>query len=176
MKIKATITAVLLATGAGGVHADDAYSLTSPGTTLTGYVTGTKSAARPFPSADIVTGAGNGVNLQGVSIGPVVRTFSVSSINPNGTKILNLFRKFENTPLGGADNAFRYNHNSQLSVSGTGKFDGNAVEISWRELFQPRAPYHQRYELKGTIPSALIGKAGFAAGPRLWSSLIVSGQ
>jgi hypothetical protein len=38
-------------------------------------------------------------------------------INANGTKILNLFRPFENTPLGGADNGFRYNHNSQLSVS-----------------------------------------------------------
>jgi outer membrane receptor protein involved in Fe transport len=38
-------------------------------------------------------------------------------INPNGTKILNLFRKFENAPLGGPDNGFRYNHNSQLSVS-----------------------------------------------------------
>jgi outer membrane receptor protein involved in Fe transport len=38
-------------------------------------------------------------------------------INPNGTKILNLFRRFENAPLGGADNGFRYNHNSQLSVS-----------------------------------------------------------
>ncbi|HQR36338.1 MAG TPA: TonB-dependent receptor [Blastocatellia bacterium] len=38
-------------------------------------------------------------------------------ININGQKILQLFRKFENTPLGGADNGFRYNHNSQLSVS-----------------------------------------------------------
>jgi len=38
-------------------------------------------------------------------------------INPNGQKILNLFRKFDNTPLGGAVNGFRYNHNSQLSVS-----------------------------------------------------------
>jgi hypothetical protein len=53
--------------------------------------------------------------------------------------------------------------NSELSVSGTGKFDGNALEISWRELFQPKAPYHQRYEVKGTIPSALIAKAGFAS-------------
>jgi flagellin-like hook-associated protein FlgL len=53
--------------------------------------------------------------------------------------------------------------NSELSVNGVGKFDGNAVEISWRELFQPKAPYHQRYELKGTIPSALIAKAGFAS-------------
>lgn len=38
-------------------------------------------------------------------------------INVNGQKILQLFRRFENTPLGGADNGFRYNHNSQLSVS-----------------------------------------------------------
>jgi len=38
-------------------------------------------------------------------------------INSNGTAILNLFRRFENAPLGGSDNAFRYNHNSQLSVS-----------------------------------------------------------
>src|SRR5215468_4344014 len=38
-------------------------------------------------------------------------------INPNGQKILNLFRKFDNTPLGGAVNGFRYNHNSQQSVS-----------------------------------------------------------
>ncbi len=38
-------------------------------------------------------------------------------INPNGQKILNLFRKFENTPLGGAQNGFRFNHNSQSSVS-----------------------------------------------------------
>jgi hypothetical protein len=35
----------------------------------------------------------------------------------NGQKILSLFQKFENTPLGGAQNGFRFNHNSQLSVS-----------------------------------------------------------
>ncbi len=52
---------------------------------------------------------------------------------------------------------------SQLTVGGTGKFDGNAVELSWREQFQPRAPYRQRYDLKGTIPTALIAKAGFAS-------------
>lgn len=38
-------------------------------------------------------------------------------LNPNGVAILNLFRRFENTPLGGASNGFLYNHNSQLSVS-----------------------------------------------------------
>ncbi|MEK7832784.1 MAG: TonB-dependent receptor [Acidobacteriota bacterium] len=54
-------------------------------------------------------------------------------INANGTKILNLFRRFENTPLGGTDNGFRYNHNSQLSVSYPRKensirFDYNMTE------------------------------------------------
>ncbi len=38
-------------------------------------------------------------------------------INSNGTAILKLFNKFENTPLGGAANGSIYNHNSQLSVS-----------------------------------------------------------
>jgi hypothetical protein len=51
--------------------------------------------------------------------------------------------------------------NSQLTVTGVGKLDGHAVDIAWREQFAPRAPYRQRYELKGTIPAALIGKAGF---------------
>jgi len=51
--------------------------------------------------------------------------------------------------------------NSQLNVTGIGKLDGNAVDIVWREQFSPRAPYRQRYELKGTVPAALIAKAGF---------------
>ena len=51
--------------------------------------------------------------------------------------------------------------NSQLSVTGVGKLDGSAVDIAWREQFAPRAPYRQRYELKGTIPATLIAKAGF---------------
>src|SRR5262249_54313169 len=38
-------------------------------------------------------------------------------INPNGLAILRLFNKFENTPLGGPVNAYRYNHNSQQSIS-----------------------------------------------------------
>jgi len=41
----------------------------------------------------------------------------IAANGANGQKILRLFQKFENTPLGGAENAFRYNHNSQLSVS-----------------------------------------------------------
>jgi hypothetical protein len=51
--------------------------------------------------------------------------------------------------------------NSQLNVTGVGKFDGNAVDIAWREQFGARASYRQRYELKGTIPANLIAKAGF---------------
>jgi len=50
---------------------------------------------------------------------------------------------------------------SELSVSGTGKFDGNAVEIGWRELYAAKAPFRRRYELKGTVPATLVGKAGF---------------
>ena len=51
--------------------------------------------------------------------------------------------------------------NSQLNVTGVGKLDGHVVDIVWREQFAPRAPYRQRYELKGTIPATLIAKAGF---------------
>ncbi|MFI5001952.1 MAG: DUF3971 domain-containing protein, partial [Reyranellales bacterium] len=50
--------------------------------------------------------------------------------------------------------------NSQLNVSGHGKLDGNAVEIGWREHFAAKAPFRQRYEVKGTIPAALLEKAG----------------
>lgn len=50
---------------------------------------------------------------------------------------------------------------SELSVTGTGKFDGNLVEIGWRELFGAKVPFRRRYDLKGTVPAALMGKAGF---------------
>ena len=51
--------------------------------------------------------------------------------------------------------------NSELSVAGQGKFDGHAVDIGWRELFGAKVPFRRRYELKGTVPAALVGKAGF---------------
>src|SRR5215510_9939861 len=41
----------------------------------------------------------------------------INANGANGQKILQLFQQFENTPLGGAQNGFRYNHNSQMSVS-----------------------------------------------------------
>jgi hypothetical protein len=50
-------------------------------------------------------------------------------INANGTKILNLFRKFENMPLGGAVNAYRYNHSSQQSVSYPRH--ENSIRLDW---------------------------------------------
>jgi hypothetical protein len=60
------------------------------------------------------------------------------------------------------DAAARVNYgSSELTVTGTGKLDGNPVEIGWRELFGAKAPFRQRYDLKGTVPAALIAKAGF---------------
>lgn len=50
---------------------------------------------------------------------------------------------------------------SELSISGTGKLDGHAVEIGWRELYGTKVPFRRRYELKGTLPAALLPKAGF---------------
>lgn len=49
---------------------------------------------------------------------------------------------------------------NQLNVSGYGKLDGAAVELAIRELFGPKTPYRQRYELKGTLPAAIMAKAG----------------
>src|SRR5215470_14096797 len=51
------------------------------------------------------------------SDGGALNKIPANRINPNGQKILQLFNKFENTPLGSGANAFLYNHNSQLSVS-----------------------------------------------------------
>lgn len=50
---------------------------------------------------------------------------------------------------------------SQLSVTGAGKLDGAPVDVVWREQYGPKAAYRQRYELKGTVASGTIVKAGF---------------
>jgi len=50
-------------------------------------------------------------------------------ITSNGTKVLNLFRKYENTPLGGAVNGYRYNHSSQQSVSYPRH--ENSIRLDW---------------------------------------------
>ncbi len=51
--------------------------------------------------------------------------------------------------------------NSEFTVNGTGKLDGNLVEIGWRELFGAKAAFRRRYDLKGTVPASLVAKAGF---------------
>lgn len=51
--------------------------------------------------------------------------------------------------------------NDELRVSGQGKLDGNAVDIGWHQIYGPKPAYRQRYELKGTVPAALMAKAGF---------------
>ncbi|MDB5487201.1 MAG: hypothetical protein JWQ58_916 [Reyranella sp.] len=51
--------------------------------------------------------------------------------------------------------------NSELSVVGQGKLDGNPVDVTWRELFAAKAPFRRRYEVKGTVPATLVEKAGF---------------
>ncbi len=51
--------------------------------------------------------------------------------------------------------------NSELSVVGQGKLDGNTVDVTWREMFAAKAPFRRRYDVRGTIPSAIIEKAGF---------------
>ena len=51
------------------------------------------------------------------------------------------------------------------------KLDGHAVEVGWQEMFAAKAPYRQRYDLKGTLPTAVMVKAGlpspepFVTGP-----------
>ena len=49
----------------------------------------------------------------------------------------------------------------ELNVTGSGKLDGNLVEIGWREMFGAKAAFRRRYDLKGTIPAGLVAKAGF---------------
>jgi hypothetical protein len=56
---------------------------------------------------------------------------------------------------------------SELSITGSGKLDGSPVDITWRSLFGAKVPFRQRYEVKGTIPAALIAKAGLPS-PEPW--------
>ncbi len=58
-------------------------------------------------------------------------------INANGRAVLNLFRRFENTTLGGTDNGYRFNHNSQQSVSYPRK--ENSIRIDYNVSENTRA-------------------------------------
>lgn len=48
----------------------------------------------------------------------------------------------------------------QLTVAAQIKLDGNQFDLIIRELFAPKSPYRQRYELKGTLPASFMAKAG----------------
>ena len=67
--------------------------------------------------------------------------------------------------IGGVDLGEAAGHvlygNSRLSVTGSGKLDGAPVDIVWRAQFGPKVSYRQHYEIKGTLPTALVAKAGF---------------
>ena len=47
----------------------------------------------------------------------------------------------------------------QLNVAAQIKLDGNPFDLSIRELFAPKSPFRQRYELKGTVPASFMVKA-----------------
>ncbi len=48
----------------------------------------------------------------------------------------------------------------QLTVAAQIKLDGNPFDLNVRQLFAPKAPFRQRYELKGTMPASFMAKAG----------------
>jgi hypothetical protein len=48
----------------------------------------------------------------------------------------------------------------RLNAAGQFKLDGHPVEVNIQELFSPKSPFRQRYELKGTLPASLMAKAG----------------
>jgi hypothetical protein len=50
---------------------------------------------------------------------------------------------------------------NQLNIGGRAKLDGSPADITIREMFGAKAPFRQRYDLKGTFPVSLIEKAGF---------------
>jgi len=94
---------------------------------------------------------------------PLLNAISVSDIDIKAEAALSGFSL--RNAVGGVDLTDAVGRvgyaNSELAVTGTGKFDGHPVDIAWREMFAPKAPFRQRYELKGTLPSDVVAKAGF---------------
>lgn len=98
-----------------------------------------------------------------VSLGfPLINALAVADIDIKAEASVTAFSLKE--AIGKVDLSETTGHvsygNSELSVTGRGKLDGTPVEIGWREMFSPKAPYRQRYDLKGTVPVALMAKAG----------------
>ena len=59
------------------------------------------------------------------------------------------------------DRAARANPEEKIGILAPRELEPLVESADRREQFSPRAPYRQRYELKGTIPAGLIAKAGF---------------
>ena len=94
---------------------------------------------------------------------PLLNTLAVADLDLKAEASLTRFSLQDaigDVDLSDATARIRYG-NSEMSVSGTGKLDGNAVEIGWRELFGAKVPFRRRYDLKGTVPAELVAKAGF---------------
>lgn len=94
---------------------------------------------------------------------PLLNTIAVSDLELKAEASLSNFSLKDaigDVDLTEATGRVRYG-NSELTVGGTGKLDGNTVEIAWRELFGAKVPFRRRYDLKGTVPAALVAKAGF---------------
>ena len=94
---------------------------------------------------------------------PLLSSLAVSDLDLKAEALLTRFSLQDaigDVDLSDATARVKYG-NSEMSVSGTGKLDGNAVEIGWRELFGAKVPFRRRYDLKGTVPAELVAKAGF---------------
>lgn len=94
---------------------------------------------------------------------PLLNTLAVADLDLKAEALLTHFSLQDaigDVDLTDATARVKYG-SSELAVSGSGKLDGHVAEIGWRELFGAKAPLRRRYELKGTIPAALVAKAGF---------------
>lgn len=93
---------------------------------------------------------------------PLVDALAVSDLDLKADATLTNFslkRALGEVDLTDANAHIKYS-GTELNIGGTGKLDGNAVEIAWREMFGTKVPFRRRYELKGTLPAALVAKAG----------------
>ncbi|MFO1158272.1 MAG: DUF3971 domain-containing protein [Reyranellaceae bacterium] len=100
---------------------------------------------------------------------PLLNALTVNELDIKAEAALSKFSLRDaigDVDLGEATARVKYG-NSELNISGTGKLGGSPVEIGWRSLFGAKVPFRQRYELKGTIPAALVAKAGFPS-PEPW--------
>jgi hypothetical protein len=93
---------------------------------------------------------------------PLLDALAVSDIDIKADAVVSAFAR--KAVIGAVDLTDGNGHvtyaDSQLVVTGQAKLEGHPVEIASRELFTPKSPYRQRYEVKGTVPSTLLTEAG----------------